>query len=363
MGSSSGRQRLERRVVAIAEQVLAEQRYVTAVDVLVGLGWLTPNALDRWRQGRVESLESVVEAGLGKVSTAMRDLRRWAQQHGLKPSETVYVARTHDRRALRFSVSGDPAIEQAYRTHWVAPELSERKRQQLAEQAAKPPELVVIQPLNAWVCTSCEGTGDLLLMEDPGPLCLGCADLDHLVFLPAGDAALTRRARKASALSAVVVRFSRTRKRYERRGALVEEDALADAERRCLADAEARARRRDRDAERRAATDDAFVEQLAVAIRRAYPGCPPDRAAQIARHTAVRGSGRVGRTAAGRALDPAAIDLAVAAAVRHRDTRYDELLMAGTDRHTARAAVREEVTALLDGWRSPGHIPHDRPGA
>jgi hypothetical protein len=45
------------------------------------------------------------------------------------------------------------------------------------------------------------------------------------VFLPAGDAALSRRARKASTLSAVVVRFSRPRKRYERQGILVEPKA------------------------------------------------------------------------------------------------------------------------------------------
>jgi hypothetical protein len=44
----------------------------------------------------------------------------------------------------------------------------------------------------------------MLIMDGPGPLCLTCADLDHLVFLGAGDAALTRRAKKASTLSAVV---------------------------------------------------------------------------------------------------------------------------------------------------------------
>ncbi len=33
-------------------------------------------------------------------------------------------------------------------------------------------------------------------MEDQGPLCMSCADLAHLIFLPSGDAALTRRARK-----------------------------------------------------------------------------------------------------------------------------------------------------------------------
>lgn len=82
-----------------------------------------------------------------------------------------------------------------------------------------------------------------------------CADMDHLVFLPSGDAALTRRAKANSRLSAVVVRFSRAGKRYERQGILVEEHALERAERECLADEEARARRRERDAQRRAVDD------------------------------------------------------------------------------------------------------------
>ena len=85
---------------------------------------------------------------------------------------------------------------------------------------------MVVSPLKSWACVECAGSGDFLTMDDAGPLCLSCADLDHLAYLPAGDAALTRRARKASDLSAVVVRFSRTRRRYERQGVLVEEEAL-----------------------------------------------------------------------------------------------------------------------------------------
>ncbi len=89
-------------------------------------------------------------------------------------------------------------------------------------------------------------------MEDPGPVCMACADMDHLVFLARGDAALTRRARAASGLSAIVVRFSRARKRYERQGILVEPGALERAEAECLADEQARARRRECDTLRRA---------------------------------------------------------------------------------------------------------------
>jgi hypothetical protein len=67
------------------------------------------------------------------------------------------------------------------------------------------------------------------MMENPGPACLLCAGLDDLDYLSAGDALLTRRVKAKSARSAVVVRSSRSRRRYERRGLLVEPQALAEA--------------------------------------------------------------------------------------------------------------------------------------
>lgn len=223
---------IEPRVVRAAEAALADRGYVSAIDILVGLGWLAPSHVDAWRQGRVPNLESVVGAGLGKISTAMAVFGRWARQRGLLQSETAYVARTRDRRTLRFSVSGSPAIERAYRTHWVSPDLSERKRQRLAERASRPPDLVVVWPRHDWTCTRCGAASDgLLTMEEGGPVCLACAHLDHLVYLPRGDAGLSRRAKAASGLSAVVVRWSRSRKRYERQGILVEEAALEQADR------------------------------------------------------------------------------------------------------------------------------------
>jgi len=340
------RQDLERRVRLTAEEALTRQRYVSAIDVLLGLGWLAPSHLDRWRQGRVDSLERVVQANLPKITAAMTELRRWAQRNSLNPSETAYLARTRDRRPLRFSVSGDDGIERAYRTHWVAPELSQRT----VERQSRPPDLVVIWAVNEWTCTSCGGTGDVLFMEDAGPLCVDCADLAHLLFLPAGDAALTRRAKRASRLSAVVVRWSRSRKRYERTGILVEPDAIERAEQECLSDAEIRARRRDRNALGRADEDVRFQADLAAAIRARFPRCPAGRAEAIARHAASRGSGRIGRSAAGRALDPEAVRTAVAASVRHLDTDYDQLLMSGIDRETARRQVRERVDEVLRAW-------------
>jgi hypothetical protein len=275
-----------------------------------------------------------------------------ARQRGLKPSETAYVARSRGRAKLRFSKSGKESIERAYRTHWVSPRLSERKRERLAERQGKAPELVVISPVRDWTCAACEGTGELLIMEEPGPLCLACADMDHLVFLATGDAALTRRAKAASALSAVVVRFSRARKRYERKGILVEKDALTNAERQCLADEDARSRHRERDRRRQADEDADLVRRFAAQIEALFPGCPARRAQTIARHSAARGSGRVGRTAAGQAVRTEAIELAVIASIRHEDSDYDELLMAGVDRAEARERVHEDVERVLQGWRA-----------
>lgn len=224
----------------------------------------------------------------------------------------------------------------------------------------RPSGLVVIQPIRDWSCAECGDSGELLRMDDAGPLCLGCSDLDHLVFLPSGDAALTRRATKASGLSAVVVRWSRSGKRYERQGTLVEESALALAEQECLSDADARMRRRERDKVRRADMDTKFQERMASEIRRLFPGCSARRAAQIAEHTGERGSGRVGRSAAGRALDEHAILLAVVASVRHRDTDYDSLLMAGLSRGDVRDRVQATIDSVLDAWRTPGHDNRQR---
>ena len=226
------RQALEDRVIKAAEAALGQQDYVSPIDVLLGIGWLDASSLARWRQGRVECLERVVQANLARISEAMKLFRAWAAQKGLKPSETRYVSRNRGRGELRFSVSGDFGIEKLYRTHWVSPKLSEKKRERLKEKASRPPELVAISPLNRdWKCGKCGGQTGFLMMENEGPVCMNCVGLGDLVFLPAGDANLTRRVKAKSERTAIVVRFSRSRKRYERQGLLVEEAALSAAER------------------------------------------------------------------------------------------------------------------------------------
>ena len=347
---------LETRVHRAAEAALFRQQYVSAIDVLRGMGLLTSLHVDAWRKGQVDFLERVIQGNLKKISTSMAIFRRWAREKGLKPSETQYMRRTRAGKiSLQFSKSGDPGIEKIYRTHFVSPELSEKKQQRLAEKVNKVPNPVVFQNLRESRCSECGAeieSGSFLFMEQEQPLCIQCARLDDLEFLPSGDAALTRRASRYSGRVAVVVRFSRSRGRYERQGILVETSGLEKAERECLEDADERALARARGAEWRRKQDAELASQMTKEISRLFPGCPPKEVAEIAAHTARRGSGRVGRTEAGRNLEDSAVTLAVVASIRHRHTRYDELLAGGIDRVTARERIAVMAEEVLAKWRN-----------
>jgi hypothetical protein len=296
----------------------------------------------------------MIQGSPEKVNRALAIFQDWALKRGLEPQEVPYSARTIGQPTeLRFTAEAKPEEESVYRTHYLSPELPAKKREDLKERLRRAPEIVVFEIVRDSHCSQCKSElprGSLLLMEAGQPLCMNCADLDHLVFLASGDTALTRRAKKHSALSAVVVRFSRARKRYERQGLLVQEAALAQAEEECLSDEDLRARRREQDALRRQEEDQDLVKRMAVRIRQLYPRCPEREAEAIARHTAARGSGRVGRSSAGRNLDEQALRLAVMAFIRHNHTDYDKLVMQGVHRASARQEVLERINHLLGDW-------------
>jgi len=216
-------------------------------------------------------------------------------------------------------------------------------------------EIVVFKIRRDTQCSGCGedlGHGRCITLVNSKALCLSCADLDHLMFLPRGDAALTRRAKKYSKLYAVVVQWSRTRKQYERQGLLVQEEALDQAEQECLADADLREARRQREAEKRAELDMAYVEAFAKRIRELFPHCPAGQEQRVAEHACAKYSGRVGRSAAAKALDEESVTLAVRAHLRHAHTNYDGLLMQGCDRAEARQQVRAKVDEMESQWRA-----------
>lgn len=228
------REELSKKVTTIANHVLHDKQYVSSIDILLGLGYLTPSVLEDWRRGRFPYLEQRLQVNLGKLSYAMECFCQWALKQGLLPRETAYVQKACSRTIhLRFSKSGSDTIEKHYRTHYISPILTEQKQQRLLDKIEKSNEPVVYIIVSESKCSQCKKDmpkGSFLMMDEDNPYCMSCTPYKDLVFLPAGDALLTRRAKKYSSQSVVVVKFSRARKRYERQGLLVEEEALQKAQ-------------------------------------------------------------------------------------------------------------------------------------
>jgi hypothetical protein len=356
---------LQERVEQAAKTALSRNGSVGPLELFQEMRLLQPVHVEGWRKGNeyYRVLQPWIQVGPEKFQKTIRHFQEWVKQHGLRPIEATYARRGPGGiEQLQVTEDGDPEWEKFYRTHYAPADLPEKKAARVAAKLNQPPELVVFEKVSdEGTCSEC-GTelpkGAYLLMEKQQPLCLTCADLDQLVFLPAGDAALSRRARKHSALAAVVVRFSRARKRYERQGLLVTEEALGQAQEECAADAPERAAARARAAVVREAEDCEFIADLTQAILRRYPGCSTDEASRIAEHAGRRSSGRVGRSAAGRALDGSAVDLAERAHIRHTHSNYDALLMRGTERLDARALVREEIERVLAKWSGANEGPN-----
>lgn len=93
-------------------------------------------------------------------------------------------------------------------------------------------ENVVFSVLNESHCYQCQKTipkSNFLYKKNENVFCMTCGGFGDLYFLYSGNAALTRRAKKYSSIYAVVLKFSRVRKRYERQGLLLEKAAIMRA--------------------------------------------------------------------------------------------------------------------------------------
>ena len=135
--------KLWQRVTNAAQQALTARKYVSAIDVLQGMGWLSPAHVSAWRTGRVSPLEAGIQTAPEKVGQALHLFRTWAAQQGLQPSETVYQRASRDGSVtLQFSTSAAEEVERTYRTHYVSPELTPARRAKMAERGAEPSRVV-----------------------------------------------------------------------------------------------------------------------------------------------------------------------------------------------------------------------------
>ena len=214
-------------------------------------------------------------------------------------------------------------------------------------------DIVVFMIRRDTKCAKCNKElldGDFLMRRDDEALCMACAGLDDLVFLPSGDPAVTRRAGKYSSRKAVVVRWARARKRYERQGTLVEQAAIDRAREVSAADAAVREEKNKKAAAKREIEDTQYLEAFTAELKRLFPGCPAEEAAQIARHACEKYSGRVGRSAGAKEFDVEKIRLAVIAHIHHVHTGYDRFFDTDVAKRDARSMVQGKIESVLAKW-------------
>ncbi|KTD62368.1 hypothetical protein [Legionella shakespearei] len=226
-------QQLTLKIVNLASHILDEHQYVSTIDILLGLGYLSPSILEDWYRGRLSYLENGLQVGSEKLSFAIQFFHQWANQKGLIPRERSYIQKAStSTNYLTFSKNAKNETEQYYKTYYISPMLSDKKQQSLIEKIEKAPEPVVYVVVKDSRCSKCQKEiprGSFLMIDNSEPFCMTCSPYKDHVYLPAGDALLIRRAKKYSKNFAVVVKFSQARKRYERQGLLITEDALRHA--------------------------------------------------------------------------------------------------------------------------------------
>jgi len=230
---NENQKRLKQRVIQSAEEALNKKHYVSPIDVFIGMKVLQPAQVEDWRKGKISYLEKVIQVNLSKITFCMKYFRDWAKEKGLKPSPSVYLTRARGgKKDLRFSISGHPTIELSYRTHFVSPNLSEIKEKKMQEKLDHPPERVVFRTIQISQCTQCKRElqqGSYQFIEAGQSLCLCCANLSELEYLPKGEIQLTHLVKKEKIKSTDFVEFIRSNKRYENQGLLVEKEALRKA--------------------------------------------------------------------------------------------------------------------------------------
>ena len=114
------RNELKKKVRVIVGSLLYKKGYISLVDILMEIGYLTSESYEDWRRGRVSYLEKVCKVNLKKLSIILRELKEYARENDLKSSWTAYNKWGKGKKIrLQFSKSGNEYIEKAYATHYL----------------------------------------------------------------------------------------------------------------------------------------------------------------------------------------------------------------------------------------------------
>ena len=111
---------LKNKIKLVGKEIIEEKGYLSSIDVLLKLEYLSEKDYENWRFGKVEYLEKVCGVNLKKLSTINKAIKEISEQWNLKKSWTAYNKYGKGKKIrLRFSKSGNKQIEEEYATHYI----------------------------------------------------------------------------------------------------------------------------------------------------------------------------------------------------------------------------------------------------
>ncbi|SES09880.1 hypothetical protein SAMN04487944_11812 [Gracilibacillus ureilyticus] len=114
------KKKLEQSVYKHAPTLISEQGYISPVELFVKMGRLRHKQVKDWRFRQIPYLESVIVGQFTKQTYILEMLKKFATEHNLKPSITIYKSwGKGPGELLQFSRKGSRFIEELYSTHYV----------------------------------------------------------------------------------------------------------------------------------------------------------------------------------------------------------------------------------------------------
>lgn len=122
------RKQLELKLGDVTSSLFREKGYLAFVDIFMALGYLKKKDYESWRKKQIPYLERAISINLGKISFIMKTVRKNCREGNCRESWTGYHSWGKGKKIpLRFSKSGEKAIEQTYATHFLKPKKVEEK--------------------------------------------------------------------------------------------------------------------------------------------------------------------------------------------------------------------------------------------
>lgn len=120
MALAMNNRKLKENVRRSAALLIRKKGYISPVDMLMELDYLSLKDYEDWRKNKIPYLEKACQTNLSKLSIIMKELKQYATENNLKSSWTAYHKWGKGPKVkLQFSKTGKEEIEKAYATHYV----------------------------------------------------------------------------------------------------------------------------------------------------------------------------------------------------------------------------------------------------